>query len=206
MSKSRSAAFFGALTILVSACGDRRTDAPPPPEQSPTPKSPAAPAPAPSLGANEEMTLLIRALWPIARESEGADWDWAGCHDKMKGYADVRACLDKAAAAAKAAQAKMPLVNAKTDCGKSVAEAHRTFVDNRVKHLDAYAAWMDKNAAALQARMATLTLWEAERNMKPPVDLDLGLVTITQNARNLAGPRAGQQTMAEQASSMYVAS
>jgi hypothetical protein len=78
-------------------------------------------------------------------------------------------------------QKKYPQVNAQSFCGKSVAEAHRTFVENRVKSLEAYAAWMDKNSGSLKVRMATKPIQDATDGMSPPAPLDLGLPMITQN-------------------------
>ncbi len=151
-----------ALVLVAAACGTKGSgEAPPAPKSADSP--PLSP---PVLSENEEMTLLIRALWPVARDADSADWKWAKCHDETKGYETARECLGHALASASRAQKKLPETRPKTECGKSVADAHKTFVDNRVEHMTAYATWMDKNEVALRRLMVAKALTDVSDRVK----------------------------------------
>lgn len=145
-----------ALGILVCGC-----------DNAAKPKTqPAAGVSAAPVGTDDAEAIdaanVIKTLHPLRCVAGKADWKWAKCHDEMKGFDNVLACVREVKASAESAAGQLPTGKvAKSPCGGTIEAAVRDNVTLTAQFLSDTEKWLVAHRAEMTPRMQMKSFWDA---------------------------------------------
>jgi hypothetical protein len=109
----------------------------------------------------DDAVRALRAYYDLGQAVAAADWKWATCHDKTKGFEPLLACEKGVLDEIQSLRARMPTASAKSTCGHEIEDAHRLYVDGQERLHGDIVAWLEKRRAALTAAMRGRALTDA---------------------------------------------
>ncbi|WP_437710535.1 hypothetical protein WMF45_37045 [Sorangium sp. So ce448] len=109
----------------------------------------------------DDAVRALRAYYDLGQAVAAADWKWATCHGKTKGFEPLLACEKGVLDEIQSLRARMPTASTKSTCGNELEDAHRLYVDGQERLHGDTVAWLEKRRAALTAAMRGRALSDA---------------------------------------------